>query len=175
MLRHLTKAAPLLTFISAALLFILVVMLIKIVVQSRSWQARMGAFLKRRKRFQRVSVGLASIFFLGAVILAPVGYYVPSVPLWVFYVGYVCIWLFVISLGGVLGSVLGFVIWVLCVFGGVFIFARATNVLPVPMLERGDVERAPTYTEADDRLEDKNPPYVKALTVLRLGPHHEFW
>ncbi len=175
MLRHLTRAAPLLTFISAALLFILVAMLIKIVVQSRSWQARMGAFLKRRKRFQNVSVGLASVFFLGAVILAPVGYYVPSVPVWVFYVGYVCIWLFVISLGGVLGSVLGFKIWVVCVLGGTFIFALATNVLPVPMLERGDVERAPTYTEADDRLEDKNPPYVKALTELRRDPHHELW
>ena len=151
------------------LLFAVVLMLILIRPSARLcfWKRRKEDAEVERTGFKRFSRIAALLILVFSLVSMAAGLYVPSVPLWMFYTGYTCIWVSFPFMAGARSGLRGFLTCIPTIL--LFLFFLSAFIVPVPVIEKEYPVRIPKITEEDDKLQDKNPAYLMAFTEKREG------
>jgi hypothetical protein len=129
-------------------------------------QAEAAQSVEKTKKPSAVAKRIAIVLVAISLILMLAGYLISPVPIGVFYVGYALLWIAIPpgvaakdgwSAGA--GSAIVLVI--------VWVGLSCSSIIPIPVIEKKFPNATPEVTEEDDRLEDKNPPYLEAFTEKR--------
>lgn len=113
------------------------------------------------------------ILILSLALMA-VGFFFPSVPISVFYLGYGLIWMSIPFWTGARFGLAGFFLSIPCLLV-FFSMLTSEGLMLVPNIEKEYPNHVPRITEEDDRIEDKNPQYVSAFTEKRSNQFGSIW
>lgn len=150
-------------FFTAALIFILIGPSARLCF----WQCRIENAKVKPTGFKAFSRIAALAILLFSFVSMAAGLYLPAAPLWIFYAGYAAAWASLPFMAGARSGLRGFLVSIFTIL--LFLSMLSLLVIPIPIIEKDYPVRIPDITEEDDRLEDKNPPYLKAFTETCEG------